>query len=410
MIGEIIAVGDELTTGRIINTTSAFAAQQLFLAGHEITAMHTVGDAPRLIGDALRQAAGRAEFVIVTGGLGPTTDDLTNEAAAEAFNRPATLNHVLLEKIRAQSWGDACCQEALEKLAWLPQGAEVLSIDERMSGHLLVHGAVLVFFLPGMPNQAIKLLTERVLPRLARWSVPSRQVRMCLYRTAGLSECEINRRLLALEQEEQVSIGYYPVEGEVHVSLCVSGAEADITFYNADQRVRAALGDHLYGTGDETLAQAVGQLLQRRGLMLATAESCTGGLIGSKITALPGSSSWFAGGVIAYSNQLKERLLNVDNLLLAKHGAVSGPVAQAMATGLAERSGADITAAVTGIAGPDGGTADKPVGTVHIGIYYKGAAQAALHRFSGSRGEIQAMAAAMTLDAVRRTLLNTAAE
>jgi nicotinamide-nucleotide amidase len=408
MIGEIIAVGDELTTGRIINTTSAFAARQLFLAGHEITAMHTVGDAPALIGNALRRAIRRAEFVLVTGGLGPTTDDLTNEAASAALHRPPTLNHKLLEKIRAQSKGTACYQNALEKLAWLPQGAEVLNLDARMAGHFLIHDTVPVFFLPGVPGQAVKLLLESVLPRLAAWPGNGRRmVRMRLYRTVGLSECEINRRLLDLEQEDWVSIGYYPVEGEVHVSLTVTGSEADPLFGKAEQYIRTALGDHLYGIDQESLAQTVGGLLRAQGLLLATAESCTGGLIGAKITAVPGSSAWFAGGVIVYTNQLKEKLLGVEAELLRKYGAVSGPVAEAMATGLAERSGAEITVAVTGIAGPDGGTTDKPVGTVYIGLFYQGAAQSALHHFSGTRGEIQAMAAAMALNAVRRVLISS---
>jgi len=407
MIGEIIAVGDELTSGRIINTTSAFAAHQLFLAGHTVTAMHTVGDVPTLIGDVLKRAIGRAEFVIVTGGLGPTTDDLTNEAVAAALDRPATLNHELLAKIHAQPWGDARCQESLEKLAWLPQGAEVLSVDERMSGHLLVHETVPVFFLPGVPGQAVKLLTETVLPKLATWygDGSNRQVRLRLYRTVGLSECEINQRLLKLEKEGRAAIGYYPVEGEVHISLSILGDDAEALFADADQRVRLALADYLYSTGAESLAQTVGHLLQEQNLLLATTESCTGGLIGAKITAIPGSSAWFTGGVIAYSNQLKEKLLHVDADLIEQHGAVSGPVAEAMATGLAQRTGAGMTVAVTGIAGPEGGTEAKPVGTVYIGLWYQGTAQSSLHHFSGTRGEIQEMAATMALDTVRRALL-----
>jgi nicotinamide-nucleotide amidase len=411
MIGEIIAVGDELTTGRIINTTSAFAARQLFLAGHTVAAMHTIGDAPKLIGEVLKRAVGRADFVLVTGGLGATTDDLTNEATAEALERPATLHPEILEKIHARPWGDV---RALEKLAWLPQGAEVLNVEARMAGHLLVHEAVPVFFLPGVPTQAEKLLTEIVLPRLNDWCGGSHSaVRTRLYRTVGLSECEINQWLLTLEQETQITIGYYPVGGEVQVSLTVaasSEAAVDTLFNAADQRIRLILGAYLYGTDQETLAQIVGQLLWENKLLLATAESCTGGLIGAKITAVPGSSAWFAGGVVAYSNQLKEKLLNVDAELFRKHGAVSEPVAEAMATGLAARTGAEIAVSVTGIAGPDGGTADKPVGTVYIGVFYQGAARAKLHHFCGSRNEIQEMTAMMALDTVRRVVLKTSSD
>ncbi len=402
MIGEIIAVGDELTSGRIVNTTSAFAARQLFLAGHSIQAMQTIGDTPKLIGDALKRAVGRAEFVLVTGGLGPTTDDLTNEAAAEALERPATLHPEILEKIRAQPWADL---STLEKLAWLPQGAEILSAEERMAGHLLVHEAVPVFFLPGVPAQAEKLLTGTVLPRLAAWPGGRRSVvRTRLYKTVGLCECEINQRLLALEEDRRLNIGYYPVGGEVHVSLSVTGNNADVLFGDADQRIRTALANHLYGIDKETLAQTVGGLLRKQGLLLAAAESCTGGLISAKITAVPGCSAWFAGGVVAYANQLKEHLLGVDAELLRQHGAVSGPVAEAMAKGLAERSGADIAVSATGIAGPDGGTADKPVGTVYIGLWHQGAALSWRHCFCGSRHDIQEMTATAALDAVRRAV------
>lgn len=402
MIGEIIAVGDELTSGRIVNTTSAFAARQLFLAGHKVLAMHTVGDTRQLIGEALKRAIGRADFVLVTGGLGPTSDDLTNEAAAEALGRLVTLRPEILEKIRTQPWGEACCQSDLERLAWLPEGAEMLNLEARTCGHLLVHDSVPVFFLPGVPGQAVKLLTEAVLPRLSAWREGGSPMHTRLYRTTGLPECEINRRLLLLEQEEGISIGYYPVESEVHVSLTVSGAEP--LFAEADMRIRAALGGHLYGTDKESLAEMVGLLLRRRGLTLAVAESCTGGLISAKITAAPGCSAWFAGGVVAYSNQLKERLLDVDAELLRQHGAVSAAVAEAMAAGIARRSGAAVTVAVTGIAGPDGGTAEKPVGTVYIGLHHDSTTQASLRRFSGSRNEIQEMTATAALDAVRLLL------
>jgi len=405
MIGEIIAVGDELTSGRIVNTTSAFAARQLFLAGHKVQAMHTVGDAPKLIGEALKRAVRRSEFVLVTGGLGPTSDDLTNEAAAEALKRPSTLHQEILDKIRAHPWADL---SMLEKLAWLPEGAEVLNAEERTAGHLLVHEAVPVFFLPGVPAQVEKLLTETVLPRLAVWPSGSRSaVRTRLYKTVGLCECEINQRLIALERDGRISIGYYPVGGETQISLSVAEAaeeKAERLFQEADQHIRVALGEHLYGTDTTDLAQVLGTLLREKRLMLAAAESCTGGLISAKITAVPGCSAWFAGGVVAYSNQLKENLLGVDAELLRRHGAVSAQVAEAMAAGIAARTGAAIALSATGIAGPDGGTADKPTGTVYIGLWHQNAARACLHHFCGSRNEIQEMTATAALDAARRAV------
>jgi nicotinamide-nucleotide amidase len=409
MIGEIIAIGDELTSGRITNTTSAFAARELFRAGHEIYAMHTIGDTPTLIGEALKRAIRRVDFVIVTGGLGPTTDDLTNEAVAEALQRPATLNEAILEKIRSQLQDPDGQLDALEKLAWLPEGAEVLSPEDRMAGHLLIHDDIPIFFLPGVPMQAQKLLVDIVLPRLSGWSSCYQCQRMRLYKTVGLPEYEVNQRLMVLEQEGQVTVGYYPVEFEVHVSLSVSGStaeEADALFADAEQRIIDALGDHIYGTDRETLAEVVGNMLREKRLILSTAESCTGGLISSQLTTVPGSSEWFAGGVVAYSNYLKEALLDVDRDLLRNYGAVSGHVARAMAARLAGKVRTQVSISVTGIAGPGGGTAEKPVGTVYIGIFYKNKVRDTLHHFSGGRKEIQEKTAQMALDTVRRALLD----
>ncbi len=410
MIGEIIAIGDELTSGRIVNTTSGFAARQLFASGHEIYAMHTIGDTANLIGEALIRAIGRVDFVIVTGGLGTTSDDLTNEAVAEALDRPPTLNEEVLEKIRSQLEKSDQQQSPLEKLAWLPEGSEVLNADERMAGHMLVHKSTPVFFLPGIPGQAKKLLVDYVLPRLAGWSKSNRNhLRLRLYKTVGLPEYEINQCFEKLEQQQQVNIGYYPVDCEVHVSLTVSGKdrqESDQMFNDADQCIQKALGKHLYGTDRETLPEVVGKLLIKKNLYLSVAESCTGGLIGSKITTVPGSSSWFAGGVIAYSNHLKTVLLNVDQALLKSHGAVSGSVARAMAARLADRTSTQVCVSVTGIAGPDGGSEEKPVGTVYIGLFCNGKVKDTLHHFKGSRKEIQEITAQTALNTVRLALLD----
>ncbi|MCI5146060.1 MAG: nicotinamide-nucleotide amidohydrolase family protein [Candidatus Electrothrix sp. AR3] len=181
--------------------------------------------------------------------------------------------------------------------------------------------------------------------------------------------------------------------------------DVNALFNDTDQHIQQALAGHIYGTDRETLAGVVGQLLREKKLMLSTAESCTGGLIGSRITAVPGSSDWFAGGVIAYSNHLKETLLNVDRALLRSHGAVSGSVARAMAARLADRVGTKISLSVTGIAGPGGGTKEKPVGTVYIGLFYKNTVKDTLFHFSGTRKEIQEMTALTALDMVRRALL-----
>lgn len=410
MIGEIIAIGDELTTGRIVNTTSGFAASQLFMAGHEIFAMHTIGDTPKLIGEALKRAIGRVEFVIVTGGLGSTTDDLTNEAVAEALNRPTALNADILAKIR----GGINHDPKLEKLAWLPQGADVLNVHSRMAGYVLIHDDTPVFFLPGVPSQMKHLFVEQVLPRLAGMiqGDDRNHVRQRIYRVFGLEENIINAKLRRLEKTADIKIGYYPVDSEVHVSLTVLKSDGDQShelFNKLDRVIRDLLGDYIYGVNGDTPASVMGSLLMAANQQIATAESCTGGLIASKITEVAGSSAWFVGGAVTYANELKEGMLGVERDLLVRFGAVSGPVAKAMAEGIARRARAHLAVSTTGIAGPSGGTPQKPVGTVHIGIFHDGEVSEQRHQFFGDRKRIQEVTAQTALDTARRVLLRAAA-
>jgi nicotinamide-nucleotide amidase len=409
MIGEIIAIGDELTSGRITNTTSGYAARALFLLGHGIQAMHTIGDAPDLIGETLKAAINRCDFVLVTGGLGATTDDLTNEAVIKALELNTVLHPCVQANIESRmAKGDRNASVSLAKLAQLPDGAEVLDDDCRMAGYLLRYQGKPIYFLPGVPPQMEMLLHDKVLPGLQTFDT-SRAVPVSqrVYRTCGLFEIEINNRLHTLEQNG-VQIGYYPVGAEVHVSLTAHNLELgvdDPRFQEADAFIREALGQNIYGINQDTLASVTGQLLKARGLMLGVAESCTGGLIASAITEMPGSSRWFKGGVVVYSNELKEQLLGIDSALLARYGAVSGETAQAMASQAAQRLGCEIAVSATGIAGPGGGTAEKPVGTVYLGLWYQNTVVDRLCRFNGSRRQIQEKTAQTAVDMVRRALL-----
>ncbi len=409
MIGEIIAIGDELTSGRIVNTTSGFAARQLFAAGHETFAMHTIGDTPALIGEALKRAIDRVDFVIVTGGLGSTTDDMTNEAVAEALDRPPTLHKEILDIIKNHCSNSSGSVGNLEKLAWLPKGAKVLNAQSKMAGYMLIHDFTPIFFLPGVPPQMKELLVDQVLPRLTSWITSNRNhVRHCVYRVFGLQENEINIRLQDIENLADVKIGYYPVDCEVHVSLTVTnnnGSTSDTLFQNADKIILQSLGNNIYGKDQETLASVTGNLLMEKKIQLSIAESCTGGLISSLVTKVPGSSKWFQGSVIAYSNNLKENILQVKNNLIIKHGAVSGQVARAMARGIAKNTKTHVGLSVTGIAGPDGGTKEKPVGTVYIGLYYQDTTSDYLFNFSGDRKQIQELTAQTALNLIRQTLL-----
>ena len=416
MIGEIIAIGDELTSGRILNSTSNFAAHQLFAAGHEIVAMATIGDEPELIGTALLEALARADFVLVTGGLGPTSDDLTNEAVARALNRPSTFHPEILERIQAYLAREGTRGEigggiSLEKLAWLPEGAEVLKPDKSMAGYLLVQQDKPIFFLPGIPSQMRELLTDCVIPRLAAWQGgESRRTLLRVYRIFGLAESEVNRRLARLEKENSlIRLGYYPVFPEVHLSLTVLGSsqeETDSLFHLFEGRIMEAVGGHVFGRDHETMASVVVALLRERGLTLALAESCTGGLASHLVTSVPGSSEVFRGGVVAYSNDVKIDLLGVDESILHEHGAVSAATARAMAIGVRERTRADLAVAITGIAGPGGGSVEKPVGTVHFGVSDAVSTHSRQRWFDGDRQAVQALSAMTALDLVRRKLLD----
>ena len=411
MIGEIIAIGDELTSGRVLNTNSRFAAGQLFAAGHEIKAMATVRDTAAEIGEVLKRAIHRSDFVIVTGGLGATSDDRTTEAVADVLDRPATLYPEILEKISAglkhQNMPD---QQTLEKLAWLPKGAEILKPEARMAGYLLVHDRKPIFFLPGVPREMRELMADRVLPRLALMSGNTAcAVRQRIYKLFGLPETEINHRLRELEKSDpRVRLGYYPEFPEVHLSLTVMAdraEEADPLFARFSQEIEACLKDHIFARDEETMEGVVGRLLLDRNLALALAESCSGGLIAHKITSVAGSSGYFPGGVVAYSNNLKESLLGVDPAILVEHGAVSDACARAMATGVRQRTGADLGLAVTGIAGPTGGSAEKPVGTVFFGLSNREDTKTFRFCFSGDRWQVQERTAVTGLDIVRRYLL-----
>jgi len=410
MQGEIIAIGNELTSGRIANTTSGFAARHLFEAGYEIYAMHTIGDSPELIGEALKHAISRVDFVLVTGGLGPTDDDLTTEAVSMALDRPTIPNLDLLFQIRNHL--DAISAppvSPLEKLAWLPQGAEALTIQSNMSGYQLIHDHKPIFFLPGVPSQMQTLLLEQVIPRLATMN-HSRQLETCqrIYKIFGMTEAAINHRIVGLALDKKIHIGYYPVFPEVHLSLTVRSPMGDNPvplFEAACTTIEDSLGPAIYGRDNESMAAVTGQLLLAAKLNLATAESCTGGLIGHLMTRVAGSSRYFLGGVISYANSIKTEFLDVSEQLLASHGAVSREVAEAMAIGVRRRSKADITIAVTGIAGPEGGTMEKPVGTVYISMATSKSIQTHHFHFAGNRQQIQKITAKTALDLIRRYLL-----
>ncbi len=407
---EIIAIGDELTSGRILNTTSSFAARNLFEAGYEIYAMNTIGDTPSIIGEALKQALSRADAVLVTGGLGTTDDDLTNEAVSKALNRPTMPNFEILSNIRSSLDEITSAPVShLEKLAWLPSGAEALSPQSRMAGYQLIHDDKPIFFLPGIPSQMKHLLVEQVLPKLSTWDKDHKLTTyQRIFRIFNLPETEVNRRITTLDLSPDVHIGYYPVFPEVHLSLTVRDKKTNNArrlFNSSCQAINTVLGDSIYGHDRDSMEMIVGKLLQENHLQLAVAESCTGGLICGKLTGTPGSSAYLLGGIVAYANRLKTEYLGISPQLLDSHGAVSRETAEAMAVGVRARSGADIALAVTGIAGPSGGTEEKPIGTVYIAIATAEENWVTKFHFEGDREQIREITAQSGLDLIRKYLL-----
>ncbi len=410
MLGEIIAIGDELTSGRINNTTSSFAAHHLFEAGFDIYAMHTIGDTPELIGEALKRALNRVDFVLVTGGLGPTDDDLTTEAVSKALNRPTMPNLEILSLIRQHlEKNSSQSASSLDKLAWLPEGAETLNPQSKMAGFQLIHGDKPVFFLPGIPHQMRTLLIEQVLPRLATW-YDGKQLTSIqrVYKIFGKTESEINHKIVQLDLGDDVTIGYYPVFPDVHLSMIIRGSDRKITqalAKESSRRIKDKLGSFIYGKDRESMASVVGSLLARQNKTFAVAESCTGGLVSHLITSVAGSSDYYLGGVTTYANSMKHTYLGVENELLDRVGAVSHEVAEAMALGMREKSKADISISITGIAGPGGGSVEKPVGTVFIGLSHRSDTVVHHCNFSGTRYEIQHLTAQTALNLVREHLL-----
>ena len=422
MTAEILTIGDEILRGEIVDSNKAFLAERLLQLEVETRFQSSVRDDPEDMRDAFLRARGRAEIVIVSGGLGPTRDDLTVEVLARTFGRELVLHEPSLAAIRAffarvgREMAENNARQAL-----VPAGAEVLEnpvgtapgcMLELPAGAGGAAGPALFFCLPGVPRELMKMMDEQVLPRIAARRAaagkPAAVMRAVLLRTFGLGESNLDQELRDVAREGDVTLGFrtaFPDNYLRPVARGATAAEAEARLAKVCDAIRERLGALVYGTGDETLEQVVGALLAARGLSLATAESCTGGLVGARVTAVPGSSRYYRGGVVAYSNEAKETLLEVPGAALRRHGAVSAEVARAMAEGARRRLGADLAVSTTGISGPDGGTAEKPVGLVYVGFASPAGSDAHELLFPLDRERHRSLTAQVALDCVRRFLL-----
>ncbi|MFC6881055.1 MULTISPECIES: CinA family nicotinamide mononucleotide deamidase-related protein [Actinomadura] len=414
---ELLTVGDELLLGDTINGNAAWMGRRLAERGVEVTRSVVVGDEPDVIVAAVEEALGRADAVLTTGGLGPTYDDVTRDALAKAAGvalvRDPALEARLRERV-AKAGRDL--QPMALRMADVPEGAALLRNSAGSAPGLRVElGGGVVYALPGVPSEMRTIMDEVVLPELAAGAGPLAVARRTV-RTAGLWESVIAARLAEVEAMPGIRLAYLPDPAEVKVRITAAGGAAQERLAEAEGRVRALLGDAVYGTGDESLASVVHRLLGERGATVAVAESLTGGLIGAELTSVPGSSDTFAGGAVTYATSMKHRMLGVDAGLLDEHGAVHPEVARQMAEGVRDRLGAGYGLAVTGVAGPDPQDG-RPVGTVYVGLAGPGSERlvtAPRLPVPGTGMEIRAVIRRMTvvhaLELLRRVLAGVAPE
>ena len=410
MKAEILAIGSELLGPLRSETNSLWLTERLLDAGIEVAARATLADDRALLEAALRDARSRADVVIATGGLGPTADDLTREAAAAAVGRRLRRDGAIVEALRARfaRYGRAM-SATNEKQADILEGAEALPNSRGTApGQLLEQEGRLLVLLPGPPGEMKPMFEEQVLPRLRARAGATRVVRRRVLRIAAMPESEVDEIAAPVYSRfENPKTTILGAVGQVELHLVAHGdgaAEADSRIEDLAAALRAALPGRIYAEDGRDLPQVVVGLLRERGLTLALAESCTGGLLSARLTDVPGASAVLERAFVTYSNRAKIELLGVPETLLATFGAVSEECALAMLRGLFERTPARLGASVTGIAGPSGGSPGKPVGTVWVSWGVPGEERAERLWFPGTRGEVKKS----TADAVLERLADAA--
>jgi len=406
---ELLTIGTELVLGQTIDTNAAELGRALAAAGVEVVRHTSVADRPELIRGAVTDALDRTGFVITTGGLGPTRDDMTKREVAAVFGKALQLDETVLRSLEDRFRRLGRPMPAVNRTqAEVPAGATVLPNPRGTAPGLWVEdkGRVVVM-LPGVPSEMRGLLAEEVLPRLAARGA-GLVVRSRSVRTTGIAESALAERVGAIEESiTPLTLAYLPSTEGVELRVTAWGLhedEAERRLSQVAAMLRERAGEHAYGSDGADLAAVVLDLLRARQARLVVAESCTGGLLGARITAVPGASSVFIGGVVAYEDVVKSGMLDVPPELLEQFGAVSEQVVSAMAEGVQRQFAVDAALAITGIAGPTGGTADKPVGTVWLAARVGARARTLKRIFPGDRGEIRARAAQAALDLLRRLL------
>ncbi len=410
---EIICVGTELLLGDILNSNAQYLAQQLAGLGIPHYFQTVVGDNPDRLKQAIAIASDRSQLLIFTGGLGPTPDDLTTETIAEYFATPLVEHADVLAEITEKfAARNRPMSPSNRKQALLPMGADVLPNPSGTAPGMIWQprdGLTLLTF-PGVPSEMKCMWQETAVPYLKGQGWGETVIHSRSLRFWGIGESALAEKVVPLLDLANPTVAPYAGQGEVRLRVsakAVSVEEAEVLIAPIAAQLRAIAGLDYYGSDDETLASVVGTALQTRGETLAVAESCTGGGLGHAITATPGSSAYFLGGVISYDNRVKIDLLGVNPETLTHQGAVSHAVAQQMAAGVRSRLGTTWGLSITGIAGPDGGSDTKPVGLVYVGLAHaNGRVESIENRFSGMRGRdgVRHLSVCTALDQLRRAI------
>jgi len=415
---EVIAVGSEMLGSTRTDTNSLYVADRLSSIGIDLCVKTVVGDERDDLASVVRQALDRVDVVVLTGGLGPTDDDLTRDVVAEVLERPMSIDESIVAKIRARfERRGLTMPEVNRRQALVPRGAMVLDNPNGTAPGLFIEhaggrGPQAIVLLPGPPREMQPMLDRVCLGPLARLAGGERTYRTSLFLT-GRGESHVEQRVQPIysrwrDEERPIVTTILAAMGQIELHLSIRDsdeARGRSRLVRARDELLAVVGEDVYSTDGRMMEEVVGDLLKSHGYTVAAAESCTGGLFSSRLTDVAGSSAYVRCGVVAYANEEKTSLIGVPADLIAAHGAVSEPVAVAMAEGIRERSGADVAVGITGIAGPGGGTPEKPVGTVAIAVIVRDQpAYVRTYQFMGGRAMVKFQATQAAMDRIRRML------
>ena len=409
----ILSTGDEITTGKVVDTNANYLSDKLAEIGIDLVAVITVGDVPERLEWAWRTSIGMGDVVISTGGIGPTADDLTTEtiarlASVKLWRDEATVEHM---KRMFATIGRPMPENNL-KQAMFPEGAEVIqnplgtAPGFRMPVTLNGHTANLIV-MPGVPREMKPMMENSVVPWINANRGTDKVYAVRVFQTFGISESALDEAVAGLIKPEEAKVSFRASFPQISLKVRVEGAPGEVNrkLDELSKRVREKISQYAYAEGDVSMEEVVGQLLVEKNLTLSIAESCTGGLIGHRITNVPGCSRYFKSDLVTYSNDVKEGILGVSEETLKAHGAVSEECVREMAAGVRKRTGTSVSVATSGVAGPDGGTPDKPVGTVCIALSADDQSISRRYQFRGTRDWVKLITSQVALDWLRRYAL-----